>query len=105
MRYTSVDAVMNVLTDVDYPAHKDDLVRTAEAAGAATDVLKALRGLPVEYYRSREEVARSVPVHPASDLGYTPAQLNDQARTSGRGGQSQYAREVPKRPIEDELDE
>jgi len=88
---------------VDFPAGKDDLLSAAEAAGASGEVLKALRGIPPEEYANRDEVARSVRVDPASDLGYTPAQKAEQARLGGRPGQSEHFREVPRTPIEEEL--
>ena len=95
------------LRDVDYPAGKEELIRAAEAAGAPEEVMRALRAIPPEVYRNREEVARSIPDNPAEELGVTPAQRAEQARERRRhGGEqlSQYLREVPKPPVEEELD-
>jgi uncharacterized Zn finger protein (UPF0148 family) len=95
------------LRDVDYPAGKEELIRAAEAAGTPEDVMRALRAIPPEVYRNRAEVARSIPADPAEELEVTPAQRAEQARERRRhGGEhlSQYLREVPKPPVEEELD-
>ena len=94
------------LRDVDYPAGKQELIRAAEAAGAREEVMRALRAIPPEVYRNRQEVARSIPGDPAGELRVTPAQRAEQARERRRhGGEhlSQYLREVPKPPLEEEL--
>ena len=95
------------LRDVDYPAGKEELIRAAEVAGAPEEMIRALRAIPPEVYRNRREVARSIPGDPAEELGVTPAQRAEQARERRRhGGEhlSQYLREVPKPPLEEELD-
>jgi hypothetical protein len=101
---TSAREVVDALKDVDFPASKDDLVQAARKSGASQEVVAALRGIPPESYANREEVARSVRVDPASDLGTSPAQRAEQARAGGRPGQSQHLRDVPKPPIQEELD-
>lgn len=101
---TSARDVVDAIKDVDFPAGKDDLLEAASRAGAAPDVVKALRGIPAEQYGNREEVARSVRVDPDSDLGLSRAQQAEQARAGGRPGQSQHLRDVPKPPVEEELD-
>jgi hypothetical protein len=95
------------LRNVDYPAGKQELIRAAEVNGAPEELIRALRAIPPEVYRNREEVARSIPGDPAEELDVTPAQRAEQARESRRhGGEhlSQYLREVPKPPLEEELD-
>lgn len=47
-------------------------------------------------------MARSVCVDPASDLA---TQRVEQARHSGRPGQSQHLRDVPKPSVQDQLDQ
>ncbi|MFF0789307.1 DUF2795 domain-containing protein [Streptomyces spiralis] len=101
---TSAQDVVKAIKDVDFPAGKDDLVQAASRSGAPQEVVKALRGIPPEQYANREEVARSVRTAPDSDLGTSPAQRAEQAREGGRPGQSQHLREVPKPPVEEELD-
>jgi hypothetical protein len=95
------------LRDVDYPAGKQELIRAAEVNGAPEELIRALRAIPPEVYRNREEVARSIPGDPAEELDVTPAQRAEQARERRRhGGEhlSEYLREVPKPPLEEELD-
>ncbi|MFK4148673.1 DUF2795 domain-containing protein [Streptomyces sp. NPDC004065] len=101
---TSARDVVNAIKDVDFPAGKEELVEAASRAGAPQEVVKALRGIPPEQYANREEVARSVRVAPDSDLGLSPAQRAEQAREGGRHGQSQHLREVPKPPVQEELE-
>ncbi|WP_413755854.1 DUF2795 domain-containing protein [Streptomyces sp. MMBL 11-3] len=102
---TSARDVVDALKDVDFPATKDELVEAARRTGGASDgVVAALRAIPPDEYANKDEVARSVRVDPASDLGLSPAQRAEQARMGGRPGQSQHLRDVPKPPIEEELD-
>ncbi|MEV5548374.1 DUF2795 domain-containing protein [Streptomyces sp. NPDC052309] len=103
-RTTSAREVVDAIKDVDFPAGKDELIEAARRSGASQDAVAALRGIPSESYANREEVARSVRVDPASDLGTSPAQRAEQARAGGKPGQSQHLREVPKPPVEEELD-
>jgi hypothetical protein len=98
------DEVLDALKSTDFPATKDDLLRTAQAAGASDDVLKALRAILPEEYASRDEVARSVPVDPSADRDLSPGQRAGQARLGGKPGLSQHLRDVPKPPVEEELD-
>ncbi|MCV2460950.1 DUF2795 domain-containing protein [Streptomyces sp. ICN988] len=101
---TSARDVVSALKDVHFPAGKEELVQAAVRSGASPEVVKALRAIPPEQYANREEVARSVRVDPDSDLGLSPAQRAEQAREGGRQGQSQHLRDVPKPPVEEELD-
>jgi hypothetical protein len=68
-------------------------------------VVKALRAIPSDEYGNRDEVARSVRVDPPSDLDLSAAQRAERARRGGRPGQSQHLRDVPKPPVQDELDQ
>jgi hypothetical protein len=101
---TNVAEVLDALGDVDFPADKERLVTAAEDAGASGDVVAVLRAMPREEYGSRAEVARSVEVDPASDLDLSEAQRAEQARMGGRPGLSQHLRDVPKPPVQEELD-
>jgi hypothetical protein len=101
---TSARDVVEAVKDVDFPAGKDQLVEAARKAGASAEVVAALRGIPPEQYANREEVARSVRVDPDSDLGTSASQRARQARAGGRPGQSQHLREVPKTPVEEEME-
>ncbi|GGM08488.1 hypothetical protein GCM10010129_60520 [Streptomyces fumigatiscleroticus] len=101
---TSAREVVDAVKDVDFPAGKDELIDAARKAGASREAVAALRGIPPEQYANREEVARSVRVDPDSDLGTSPAQRAEQARAGGRPGQSQHLRDMPKPPVQEELD-
>jgi hypothetical protein len=101
---TNARDVMAALDAVDFPAGKDQLIDAARQAGASEEVITALRGIPPDQYDNREQVGRSVRVDPASDVGLSPAQRAEQARKGGRPGQSQHLRDVPKPPIQEELD-
>ncbi|UGY92819.1 DUF2795 domain-containing protein [Streptomyces gobiensis] len=105
MADTSTQEVLAAVRDAKFPASKEELLRAARASGASQEVLKALRGIPAEEYANREDVAHSVRVDPASDLGLSPAQRAEQARKGGAPGQSQHLRDVPKPPVEEELDQ
>jgi hypothetical protein len=92
------------MRNVDFPAAKDDLIRAARAVGAPADVVKALRAIPPVEYANRQEVARSVPADPTADRPVSPAQRAEQARLRGKPGLSQRLRDVPRPPVEEELD-
>jgi hypothetical protein len=108
MRGVTADQVDRFLhhLPIDYPASKAELLRAAQDAGAPDEIIRALRAIPPEEYGNRNEVTRSVPTAPGEELHPDAAQLAEQAREQRHhGGQhlSQYEREVPKPPIEDEL--
>ena len=107
MAHASPDEVVRTLRDVDFPASKQDLIRTAQAAGASDDVIAALRAIPPEENRNRAEVARFVPANPASDLGLSPGRQAQQARQVRRHGPrrvSQYQRDAPKPALDEDPD-
>ena len=104
MARANLEDVLGALRSVDFPAAKDDLIRAAQAAGASADAVKALRAIPPVEYANREEVARSVPADPAAGRAVSPAQRAEQARLGGKPGLSERLREVPKPPVEEELD-
>jgi hypothetical protein len=104
MAHATVDDVLGALDNVDFPADKNQLLEAARSAGASGEVISALRGIPPETYSNREDIVRSVRTDPDSDLGHSPAQRGEQARQGGKPGLSQHLREVPKPPVEEELD-
>lgn len=104
MVHATVDDVLGALQNVDFPADKTQLLEAARSAGASGEVMSALRGIPPETYTNRDDIVRSVRTDPDSDLGNSPAQRGEQARQGGKPGLSQHLREVPKSPIEEELD-
>jgi len=52
--------VQKFLGGIDYPASKEDIVRTATDAGADDDVLNALEGLPDREYDGPTAVSEAV---------------------------------------------
>jgi hypothetical protein len=84
--------VLGHLVDVDYPADKYALVAAAEAHGASTEVVRALRAIPPSVgYRNDDEVVRSLRLDPAPgrDAG-TAAQ---QARYDSKPGIAETSRD------------
>ena len=70
--------VRSVLEDVDFPASKEALLDAAFRAGAGSDVLDALRALPMEDYGNVDQVVRSVET--AEATGQSPADKAVRAR-------------------------
>lgn len=52
--------VQKYLKGVDYPARKDDLIKTAEAEGADQNVRSALDKLPNEEFRTPADVSKAL---------------------------------------------
>jgi len=75
----SAAQVIEYLKDVDFPAHRDVLVRAAEQARAPEDVIKALRAMPPEEYGNKAEVMTSAhtPAEPDQDPSVKAAQAHD----------------------------
>ena len=84
--------VQRYLTSMDYPAGKDDILRTAEEAGAPPHVLRALRALPPVDYQNTNEVVRSAATSPAPEV--TPADLAARARDRKHQRVAQYLRGI-----------
>jgi hypothetical protein len=74
------NALQDALKQVDFPAQKDELLRSAEGLGADEEILQALRSLPPEVqYENKDEVVRSVR-HPAAGTEPTPQQASQRHR-------------------------
>jgi Protein of unknown function (DUF2795) len=52
--------IQKFLGGIDYPASKDEIVRTAEEKGADDAVLDALRGIPDQEYDAPTAVSEAV---------------------------------------------
>lgn len=102
--HTTAREVRRALDDVDFPADKSDILASAQRSNASEEVLGALRALPREEYRNRDDVVHSVRLDPDSDVTLTPGQQGEQARLGGKHGLSQHLRDAPKPPIDEELD-
>jgi hypothetical protein len=57
---TTEQQVRTALTDVDFPADRDQLVTTAERNGADHDTVRSLRSIPPVDYGNLDEVLASV---------------------------------------------
>ncbi|MFC9962845.1 MULTISPECIES: DUF2795 domain-containing protein [Nocardia] len=98
---TDVQRVERALSEVDFPANKDDLVRCATDAKADEDTVRALRAIPPVAYANMTEVLQSVTL----DDGRTEAQRMAQSRDHAHPGVAERDREVPPNPIVEELGE
>ncbi|GAB3210343.1 DUF2795 domain-containing protein [Marinactinospora thermotolerans] len=78
-------AVERALSDLDYPAGKDEVVRHAEQGDAPQEVLRALRALPLGEYANTAEVLRSLPLDPDRDTGSTPVNPIEEELGENRG--------------------
>jgi hypothetical protein len=57
---TTRDAIESALTDVDFPAPKEQLLDAARRNNADADTVRALRAIPPVDYRNLDEVLASV---------------------------------------------
>ncbi|OQO89743.1 DUF2795 domain-containing protein [Saccharomonospora piscinae] len=98
---TTVERLHSALSGADFPAQRDDLVRSAENANADADTIKELRGIPPESYGSLADVERAVSfASPESD--------HERAKRRGRHtkpGLAEQEKDVPEHPIVEELGE
>jgi hypothetical protein len=60
MAHVTLGEMKDALSQVDFPAGKDEILRSAEQQGATEDAKKALRSLAPVEYGNAEEVIRSV---------------------------------------------
>lgn len=70
MATVSLDALKDALSQVDFPAGKDDVIRSAQDRGASADALAALRSVPPVDYRNADEVIASI----THDVGSEPVE-------------------------------
>lgn len=104
MAQTDVQHILHAITDVSFPADKEELLRVAEESDASPEVLKALREMPPEQYENKNEVARSVHTDADSDQPHSAAQRAKQASQHGKTGMTQQLRDADKPPVQQELD-
>ncbi|WP_228822974.1 DUF2795 domain-containing protein [Nocardia blacklockiae] len=88
---TDAVSVRKALSDADFPADKDQLVRCADRAGAAENTVRALRAIPPVSYANVGEVLQSVDLDPEND----PADRAAQRRTHTHPGLAQQEKDVP----------
>ncbi|MBE9376049.1 DUF2795 domain-containing protein [Saccharopolyspora sp. HNM0983] len=102
---TDRETLRAVLSDVDYPATKDDLVDRAQHNDADADTLRALRSLQPVEYGDFTEVVRSVTLHTGPEEGRTSSEKAKQARDNADSGLAEHQTEVPPNPIAEEIGE
>jgi Protein of unknown function (DUF2795) len=66
---TTRERVRAALADADFPAMKDDLIATAQRAGADEETMRALRSIPPVDYHNRGEVMAALPVRDGAAEG------------------------------------
>lgn len=92
MNGTSWAHLQEALSDLDFPASKEELVTYAEQYGD-WQVVRLLRALPVGTYRNMSELRSSVRL-PAEDEGLTPSLKAEHARSHHSHRIAEYLREV-----------
>jgi hypothetical protein len=85
--------VHEALSDLDFPASKDEIVSHAEQYGD-WQAVRLLKALPVADYRNMSELRSSVRLDPAEDEGQTPAVKAEHARSRHSHKIAEYLREV-----------
>jgi hypothetical protein len=98
---SDVERLRRALADVDFPAEKTDLVRSADQTGADDDTVRALKSVPPVTYSSFNELLRAVRL----EQDRSPADEAAQRRMHAKPGLSQYDKDIPGHPIADEIRE
>ena len=101
---TTNSQLRQCLSDVDFPANKQDLLAAAERNGCDAETIRAMQSIPAETYANSTQVAASVTIADDRDI-----RDGDQAaarRTHTQPGRAESAKDVPTQsPIVDELGE
>lgn len=98
---TTVERLRGALSEADFPAGKDQLVRCAEESRADGDTIKALNAIPPVTYENMGEVERSV----SFDPGPESREEAQRRRRHDKPGLSQQEKDIPPHPIIEELGE
>ncbi|OBH85750.1 DUF2795 domain-containing protein [Mycobacterium scrofulaceum] len=99
---TTPSQLRQCLSDVDFPASKQDLLDAADRNGCDHDTVRALRGIPPETYNNAGQVAASVTIADDRDTQGRAAAH----RIHTKPGLAQSAKDNPvQSPIVDELGE
>lgn len=69
------------LSDLDFPATKEEVVAHAVSRGGPDGVVRMLRALPLATYQNIGDLRSSVRLDPAADDGQTATEKATQART------------------------
>lgn len=101
---TTPSQLRQCLSDVDFPANKQDLLDAADRNGCDLDTIRALRGIPPETYNNAGQVAASVTIADDRDVQDGGAAATRRIHT--KPGLAQSAKDNPvQSPIVDELGE
>lgn len=77
--------VTEALSELDFPATKEDIVAYARRNGVPEPVQRLLRGLPLGTYQNISEIRSSAPPYPAVDEGLTRSERAHKARGRNKG--------------------
>uniref|UniRef100_UPI00403C64C6 DUF2795 domain-containing protein n=1 Tax=Mycobacterium hainanense TaxID=3289775 RepID=UPI00403C64C6 len=101
---TTPNQLRRCLSDVDFPANKQDLLDAADRNGCDDDTVRALRGIPPETYNNAAQVAASVTI--ADDRDVENGGKAAARRTHTKPGLAENAKDNPvQSPIVEELGE
>ncbi|WP_028661465.1 DUF2795 domain-containing protein [Saccharomonospora saliphila] len=98
---TSVEKLREALSEADFPAGKDDLVRYAEQSETDSETLGALQAIPPEVYSDLTEVERSVSFASPQPEG----ERARRRRSHDKSGVAEQEKDVSPHPIVEELGE
>ncbi|NUR72187.1 MAG: DUF2795 domain-containing protein [Hamadaea sp.] len=82
------------LTDLHYPATKQEIAAHAEQAGADPETRRVLRGLPLATYENLPEVLRSVRLRTADEEGLSASDKVAHSRSKHSHKVAEYLRDV-----------
>jgi hypothetical protein len=91
-------AVAEALSDLDFPATKEQIVQHAERRGA-DQAVQAVRALPLATYDNLAEVRRSVPLDRVEEEGQTATEKARQARSPHSEQIAEQLRTVEDEPV------
>ncbi|OBG49323.1 MULTISPECIES: DUF2795 domain-containing protein [unclassified Mycobacterium] len=101
---TTQSQLRQCLSDVDFPANKQDLLAAAGRNGCDDNTIRALRGIPPETYNNATQVAASVTI--ADDRDTQDGDKAAARRTHTKPGLAEGAKDIGvQSPIVDELGE
>lgn len=100
MRIQSTEDIKTVLSNLAFPASKEEIVDHARGRGYE-DVVRALSALPPGDYRNVREVLRSVPAQPGP--GRDDSERAYQRRHHRKSGLAEHMRDSELPPVEEEM--
>ncbi|WP_298178580.1 DUF2795 domain-containing protein [Saccharomonospora sp.] len=98
---TTVERLRAALSEADFPAEKNELVRYAERSGADNDTVRELNAIPAETYGNLTEVERAV----SFESPETERERAQRRRGHDKPGLAEQSKDVAEHPIVSELGE